>query len=77
MNKMASAYYNHRTGSYDYLTETPADWSDYIPQVPAAQGLYQLHLQMGKTPVEAAIEVLRAVLGETREDGNERSSVSD
>ena len=56
----ATAYYNFRTGTYDYLTQSPADWSDYIPQIDAARALYSLYQEAyGDTTIEAARKVLK------------------
>ncbi len=62
--KSHTAYYNFRTNKYDWLNETPDDWSDYISQSPAAQSLYRLlidHLQY--SPIEAALHVLEKSVG--------------
>lgn len=53
------AYYNFRTNTWDYLTQPPSDWSDYIPQYESAQALYSLYQEAyGDTPIEAACKVL-------------------
>lgn len=56
-------YFNEKTGEIDYLDEPPADWRDYLPQVQAAQGLYECHLAAGLSPAEAAKEVLLIATG--------------
>jgi len=59
MDEQAIAYFNFRTGEWEYLTQTPADWSDYISQNESAQALYSLYQQAyGDTPIEAALKVL-------------------
>lgn len=62
---------NFRTGKQDSVT--PTDFSDYIPQFASAQSLYQLYVEdMGYTPLDAAIEVLRVCVGALAgQDGNE------
>lgn len=57
--KFASAWYNYRTDEYDYLYGIPENFSDYIPQDPSAQALYDIHVNHeGLESVEAAIKVL-------------------
>lgn len=56
-------WHNFKTGEYE-LIDTPADFSDYIPQDPAAQGLYSVYIQLGDKPLEAALKVLLACVGE-------------
>jgi hypothetical protein len=56
-------WYNYKTGKHEYHS-TPADYTDYLPQNRAAQGLYCLYQRMGKSPSEAAIAVLTACIGE-------------
>ncbi len=58
-----TGYYNFRTNEYDMLDEAPADWSAYISQEPAAQALYKLYQDIGDTPSEAALKVLRLTIG--------------
>lgn len=56
-------WFNFRTGQYDYI-EIPTDFSDYIPQSQAAQGMYRLLVyDMGVTPIEASLRVLNACAG--------------
>ena len=59
-------WFNYATQQHEYRS-TPADFTNYIPQNPAAQGLYQCYIQMGETPIEAAIKVCRACVGEVNE----------
>lgn len=56
-------WYNFVTCEHEYI-ETPTDFTSYISQETAAQGLYRAYLQMGDTPADAAIKVLRACVGE-------------
>ena len=58
------AYWNFRTQQYDYLLAAPEDWSDYISQTEAAQNLYRLYQQLGDTPVDAALKVLKIAVGD-------------
>ena len=57
------AIHNFQTGETDYRQFPIEDWSPYIPQVPAAQLLYRLYIEMGEPPVTAAEKVLRVVTG--------------
>ncbi len=59
-------WFNYVRLSYEYI-ETPTDFTEYILQDTAAQGLYRCHLQMGKTPIDAAMEVFRVCVGEAEE----------
>jgi hypothetical protein len=60
MKEQATAYYNFRTNEWDYLTQTPADWRDYISQNESAQALYSLYQEVyGDSPIEAARKVLQ------------------
>ncbi len=53
-------WYNFKTKEFELRkTRTILDFSNYIPQNLAAQGLYKIHVIQGKTPIQAAIEVLR------------------
>lgn len=61
---MQTAWYNYRTKQFDYLSEPPADFHDYISQYPAAQGMYEVIIKQGQTPILAALEVLKAMVGE-------------
>lgn len=54
----SSGYTNFRTGETDYLDAPPDDWSDYIPQHPAAQNLYRMLVATGIKPIDAAEDVL-------------------
>jgi hypothetical protein len=61
---MNAAWYNYKTQDYDYLAGLPENPLDYLPQVPAATALYELHLKMGKDKATAMILILEAYLGE-------------
>lgn len=55
---------NFKTGEHDYReTPTGDEVLAYIPQWPAAQNLYKLHLEMGKTEAEAMELTLKACVG--------------
>ncbi len=62
IEKPEMAWYNYRTQQYEYVS--PQSYEDYIPQDPSALGLYRCCIQMGRQPIEAAIEVLKACVGE-------------
>ncbi len=59
-------WFNFKTGEYEYI-ETPANFENYISQLPAAQGLYKVYLQMGDESIVAATKVLKATIGEKPE----------
>ena len=52
-------WYNYKTESYE-LRETPEDFEAYIPQSGPAQNMYKLLIELGETPIEAALQVLTA-----------------
>lgn len=57
-------WYNYVTSKYEYR-ETPSDFTNYIPQQPAAISLYNLLIEhKGMTPVGAALQVLKACVGD-------------
>lgn len=57
-------WYNYDKQEYEYLEDTPEDFKPYIPQTPAAQSLYKLLIEhKDLTPIQAAEEVLMAVVG--------------
>jgi len=58
-NKPMESWWNYKTGEFEYV-ETPTDFTNYIPQLDAAQGMYLCCIKLGDTPVEAAIKVLTA-----------------
>ena len=57
-------WYNFRTGQYDARDEPPDgdEWRDYISQIPAAQSMFGIYVEMGDTPIDAAIKVLPATI---------------
>lgn len=58
-------WFNYVKQDYEYV-ETPTDFSQYIPQSQAAQSLYTLLINhMNKAPIEAALHVLNACVGES------------
>jgi len=52
------AWFNFRTGEYDFISGDPENMKDYIPQSTAAQGLYGCYTALGDEPLEAARKVL-------------------
>ena len=58
------AYHNYRTGETDYLSASPDDWRDYVPQHQAVLGMYEMLVELGTSPAEAAVKVLTAVIGD-------------
>jgi hypothetical protein len=61
--KPLGGWYNFRTGQTDYQ-DIPTDFSNYIPQGVAEQGLYQIYIEMGDMPIEAALKVLSRCVGD-------------
>jgi len=59
-------WFNYATQQHEYI-ETPTDFTNYIPQQPAAIGMYRCYIEMGMTPIEAARRVLTACVGEVNE----------
>jgi hypothetical protein len=57
---MALNWYNFRTGKFEYSMGLPSNLSDMFPQTPVAKGLYEMHLAMGNSPVEALKKTLEA-----------------
>lgn len=57
-------WHNQRTGETDYreMPATDADALDYLPQHPAAKGLYLCRRELGDTIAEAMTAVLEAVV---------------
>lgn len=60
--EMKLSWYNYKTKTFDEI-ECPADFTDYIPQTDAAQGLYKALIEMGRTPLSAARYVFEAITG--------------
>ena len=70
-------WYNFRTKQYEYIP-MPSDFRDYIPQVPAAQNMYSLLVEhFGKSPLEAAGQVLSAITGYQTSAPNSQSKEID
>jgi len=57
MTKPKTRWYNFRTGKYE---DTGEDLRDYIPQSPVAQNMYDLLVQTGTEPLDAALKILMA-----------------
>ena len=54
-------YYNFKIEQYEEVTEPIVDYSSYIPQDAACQGLYKVYIKTGNIPCEAAIKVLEEI----------------
>jgi hypothetical protein len=58
---------NFKTGQPEMIRDgeapPPDRMREFIPQNWAAQGLYQMYLDQGKTPVESATLVLESAIG--------------
>jgi len=50
-------WYNYRTEKHEARQKAPADFSDYLPQIPAALGLYRAYQKVGDSPLAAFIKV--------------------
>jgi hypothetical protein len=58
-------YYNFKTRNNKEVKEPIVDYSPYIPQNVASQGLYKVYIEMGNTPEEAAIKVMKVITHES------------
>jgi len=59
------SWYNFNTGEHEVRsTPNEEEMSLYIPQSSPVQAMYELCLKMGKNHIEAAVEVLKACVGE-------------
>ena len=58
---MIGQMFNLRTGETDNIETPPTDYRDYIPQSAPAQNLYTVLIAQGKTPLDAAHEILAFV----------------
>ena len=61
--KTQDAWYNFKTNEYDWLSEIPTNFRVYIPQVASAQSLYDLYIEIGDEPIDAAIKILEFCVG--------------
>ena len=66
MDDLMHSWYNFRTEEYDTtdVPETDAEALDYLPQLPAARGLYRVHRAKGEDIIESMRLVLMACVGE-------------
>jgi hypothetical protein len=64
-----SFWWNYATEDYEENGEPVTDDKalQYLPQIPAAQGLYECHRKLGKSILEAMMETLLSVVGRGRE----------
>lgn len=67
MSQPSFAFWNYRTGRYDYIQGAPVDWRDYIPQDEASLGVYDCNIALDMSPKEAALYVLKLVIGDNNE----------
>lgn len=72
LSQEMSYWYNYSKGEMEARLSPPPQQQmiDFIPQVPAAQGLYETYLAMGKNHIEAARLVLEAVLDINQKTNN-------
>ena len=66
MDDLMYHWHNFRTGESDArgVPETDDEALDYLPQIPAAQGLYSVYRAKGETIMESMRLVLMACVGE-------------
>ncbi len=66
MDDLTYSWYNFRSGEYDDIDAPETDDAalDYLPQLPAARGLYRVHRAQGEDIIESMRLVLTACLGE-------------
>jgi len=57
-----AAWFNYRTGKWEFMSGEPENMRDFIPQSHAARGAYDLYIALGDEPREAAKKVLSDVL---------------
>lgn len=65
--KTQMAWWDYAKEEYVWRTEGPQDDEtalQYLPQYPAAKGLYEVRRELGDTILEAMIKVLDACVGE-------------
>ena len=70
------AWFNYKTESYDYLDglpETDEQAKLYIPQIDAAQRIFEIKRMMGEDIVNSMLYVLEAYVGEPHRE-NKTSS---
>jgi len=61
-----TVYFNYETNEYDHLSNSPTSWRPYIPQSREALAVYDISIEMGETPQEAAFKVLSKGVGEKK-----------
>ena len=72
---LSISMHNLRTGKMDDFpaSETPSDYSDYIPQTPDIQNLYKTYILCGYSPRSAALEIWQSM---EKENDNGRPNSS-
>lgn len=65
-NDNRNHWYNFKTKEYEYI-ETPKSFVDYLPQEQASQGLYQIYILEGRSPIDACRLVLEILAGKSNE----------
>lgn len=59
---MKMYWFNERTQQFEYI-DTPSDFSDYLPQIPAAINLYKLYIEHEKLePIRAYLKVMEMIV---------------
>ena len=61
MGDEIGGWYNFRTGQVDYI-HTPSNFSNYLPQRPEVQKLFQQCLDAGQSQLEAFTATSKAYL---------------
>ena len=54
-------WYNFAKEKSEHLAVTPTDFREYIPQSSTVQNLYNLLVEQGNAPLDAAIRILKQV----------------
>jgi len=59
-------WHNYKTGQYEYryAPDTDEDALALLPQYPAAQGMFEVYREMGKSILDAMDYTLSACVGE-------------
>lgn len=64
MEHLELRWFNYKTETYESLAGTPPieRIGEFLPQNPAAQGLYEVYRALGNAPLEAMRLVLQCVI---------------
>lgn len=56
-------WYNFRKKEYEFIETAPEDYVDYIPQFPSSINLYNLLVEQGVAPINAAMHIYEILTG--------------